>query len=218
MHLFYTPTIEPHYTEFMLTEDESKHAVRVLRLTAGDDIYLIDGVGGWYTARILDPHPKRTTLSILQVKQGYEKPAYYLHVAVAPTKNIDRMEWFLEKATEIGIDEITPIICDHSERRTLKIDRLDKRITAAMKQSLKAYHPRLNEATTFKDFMTREFVDAQKFIAHCVEDKKVYLKDELARTATCVILIGPEGDFSRTEIELAIENDYHPMSLGDARL
>src|SRR5690606_14717096 len=179
MHLFYTPTIEPHYTEFILTEDESKHAIRVLRLTAGDEIYLVDGVGGWYTAKILDPHPKRTTLSILQVDLDYEKPAYYLHVAIAPTKNMDRMEWLLEKATEVGIQEITPIISDHSERKDVKLERLNKVVVSAMKQSLKAYLPKINPATSLRQFL--EQIKSEEYttktIAHCSAGQKQYLAD-----------------------------------------
>lgn len=217
MHLFYIPDLSSTAEVLVLPEEESKHCCKVLRLAIDDNIVLVDGRGGWYTAKILDSHPKRTQVKISNVLHDFHKRNHYLHIAIAPTKNIDRMEWFLEKATEMGIDEITPIICDHSERRTLKIDRLNKRITAAMKQSLKAYHPILNEATAFKGFMTRVF-DGQKFIAHCVEGEKVYLKEELRRESSCIILIGPEGDFSSTEIDLAIENGYHPMSLGEARL
>jgi|SRR5690606_16884932 len=220
MHLFYTPTIEPHYTEFMLTEDESKHAVRVLRLKAGDDIYLIDGAGGWYAARILDPHPKRTTLSIRQVKQGYGKPAYYLHVAVAPTKNIDRMEWFLEKATEIGVQEITPIISDRSERKEVKLERLNKVIVSAMKQSLKAYLPKINPSISLSQFF--EQIKSEEYttttIAHCAEGQKQYLADICSPEGKYLILIGPEGDFSEAEIGQALALGYQPVSLGNSRL
>ncbi|PRD47867.1 16S rRNA (uracil(1498)-N(3))-methyltransferase [Sphingobacterium haloxyli] len=220
MHLFYTPTIEPHHTEFMLSEDESKHAVRVLRLTAGDEIYLIDGVGGWYTAKILDPHPKRTTLSILHVAQAYEKPAYYLHVAIAPTKNIDRLEWFLEKATEIGIQEITPIISAHSERKEVKIERLNKVVISAMKQSLKAYLPKINPAISLSQFFQRITTEeyTTKAVAHCADGEKQYLADICSQAGKYLILIGPEGDFSETEIEQALSLGYQPVSLGNSRL
>ncbi|TYR35573.1 16S rRNA (uracil(1498)-N(3))-methyltransferase [Sphingobacterium phlebotomi] len=220
MHLFYTPTIEPHYREFMLSEDESKHAVRVLRLTAGDEIYLIDGVGGWYKAKILDPHPKRTTLSILRVEQDYEKPAYYLHVAVAPTKNMDRMEWFLEKATEIGIQEITPIVSTHSERKEVKIERLNKVVVSAMKQSLKAYLPKINPVTSLPQFF--EQIKAEEYtakaIAHCAAGEKQYLTDTCLPAGKYIILIGPEGDFSESEITQALSLGYQPISLGNSRL
>lgn len=220
MHLFYTPTLEPHYTEFMLSEDESKHAVRVLRLAAGDEIYLIDGIGGWYTAKILDPHPKRTTLSILHVEQDYEKPAYYLHMAVAPTKNMDRMEWFLEKATEIGIQEITPIVSTHSERKEVKIERFNKVVVSAMKQSLKAYLPKINPAISLPQFFGQIKAEeyTTKAIAHCAEGEKQYLADICSSAGKYLILIGPEGDFSENEIAQAQSLGYQPVSLGNSRL
>ena len=220
MHLFYTPTIEPHYREFILSEDESKHAIRVLRLGAGDEIYLIDGVGGWYTANILDAHPKRTTLSIRHVEQGYKKPTYYLHVAIAPTKNMDRMEWFLEKATEIGIQEITPIISDHSERKDVKLERLNKVVVSAMKQSLKAYLPKINPAVSLRQFfeqIKREEYTTQT-IAHCAEGQKQYLADICSPAGKYLVLIGPEGDFSENEIAQALSLGYQPVSLGNSRL
>ncbi|RZF59331.1 16S rRNA (uracil(1498)-N(3))-methyltransferase [Sphingobacterium corticibacterium] len=220
MHLFYTPTIEPHYTEFMLTEDESKHAIRVLRLTAGDEIYLVDGVGGWYTAKILDPHPKRTTLSILHVEQDYEKPAYYLHVAVAPTKNMDRMEWFLEKATEVGIQEITPIVSSHSERKEVKNERLHKVVIPAMKQSLKAYLPKVNPAVSLQQFFDQIKSEEYKTkaIAHCADGERQYLANICSPGEKYLILIGPEGDFSENEIAQALSLGYQPVSLGNSRL
>src|SRR5690606_21777643 len=220
MHLFYTPTIEPHYREFILSEDESKHAIRVLRLAAGDTIYLVDGIGGWYTAKILDPHPKRTTLSILQVEQDYEKPAYYLHVAVAPTKNMDRMEWFLEKATEIGIQEITPIVSTHSERKEVKTERLHKVVVPAMKQSLKAYLPKVNPAISLQQFFDRVQSEeyTTKAIAHCADGEKQYLANVCTPKGKYLILIGPEGDFSENEIAQALSLGYQPVSLGNSRL
>src|SRR5690606_6753843 len=160
MHLLYTPTIEPHYKEFMLTEEESKHAIRVLRLTADDEIYLINGVGVWYRAQIPDPNPKRTTISISAVAQQYRKSPYEQHVAVAPTKNMERLEWFLEKATEIGIQEITPIISAHSERKEVKTERLQKVAIAAMKQSLKAYLPKINPAISLQQFLEQQKMEA----------------------------------------------------------
>lgn len=220
MHLFYTPTIEPHYREFILSEDESKHAIRVLRLGAGDEIYLIDGVGGWYTANILDAHPKRTTLSIRHIEQGYKKPTYYLHVAIAPTKNMDRMEWFLEKATEIGIQEITPVISDHSERKDVKLERLNKVVVSAMKQSLKAYLPKINPAVSLRQFfeqIKREEYTTQT-IAHCAEGQKQYLADICSPAGKYLVLIGPEGDFSENEIAQALSLGYQPVSFGNSRL
>src|ERR1700755_3126050 len=145
MQLFYTPDIEPSHPQYFLSEEESKHAIRVLRLVVGDEVQLIDGRGGFYTAEIKDPHPKRTILQIISVTQGFNKRNHYLHIAIAPTKNIEPLEWFLEKATEIGIDEISLIICQRSERKEAKTDRLNKIITSAIKKSIKAYPPGLNE-------------------------------------------------------------------------
>lgn len=217
MHLFYTPEIQLKDETFILSEDESKHCIKVLRLQLGDQIVLINGVGGWFEAEIIDAHPKRTLVKILSLIPNFNQRNHYLHIAIAPTKNIERMEWFLEKATEIGIDEITPILCAHSERKDLKLERLSKRITAAMKQSLKAYHPKLNALTSFGDFVQN--VDStQKFIAHCAGGEKAYLKDVLQTPSSCTILIGPEGDFSPKEIQSAIQHEFIPISLGEARL
>ena len=220
MHLFYTPSIEPHHKEFLLTEEESKHAIRVLRLQAGDKVSLVDGIGGWYDAEILDPHPKRTTLTIQNVQQQYEKPAYNLHVAVAPTKNIDRFEWFLEKATEVGIQEITPIISAHSERKEVKLDRLNKVVVAAMKQSLKAYLPKINPAISLQQFFEQAAArpDVTKAMAHCADGQKQYIQDICQPQGNYLVLIGPEGDFSESEIEQALALGYHPVSLGNSRL
>lgn len=217
MHLFYTPHIETNPEAYLLSEEESKHCIRVLRLQAGDEVILIDGKGGWYTGEIIDPHPKRTSVKILSIQHNFNQRNHYLHIAIAPTKNIERMEWFLEKATEMGIDEITPILCAHSERKDLKTERLSKRITAAMKQSLKAYHPQLNEMTPFNDFIQRADL-GQKFMAHCMDNEKIELSSVINRRATSTILIGPEGDFSPKELEKAIQNDFIPISLGEARL
>jgi 16S rRNA (uracil1498-N3)-methyltransferase len=217
MHLFYTPDIEPSHPQYFLNEEESKHAVRVLRLELGAEVQLIDGRGGLYTAEIKDAHPKRTILQITNVIAEYSKRNHYLHIAIAPTKNLDRLEWFLEKATEIGIDEISLIICQRSERKEAKTERLDKIITAAIKQSLKAYHPVLNEVIAFSKFISQTF-DGQKFIAHCEDSEKINLKNELQKQGRCLVLIGPEGDFSPAEINAALDNGYKALTLGDSRL
>lgn len=219
MHLFYTSEIQPQHENFILSEEESKHAIRVLRLIAGDVVYLIDGIGGWYKAEIIDPHPKRTVLSILSVEQDYQPLPYDLHIAIAPTKSIDRIEWFLEKATEIGISEVTPIIADHSERKEVKVDRLNKVVISAMKQSLKAYLPRVNPAISMANFLKQQAeVDAVKCIAHCAEGEKQYLNTLTKAGEKCVVLIGPEGDFSEKEIQDALGSGFHPVSLGESRL
>lgn len=219
MHLFYTSEIQPQHENFILSEEESKHAIRVLRLIAGDVVYLIDGIGGWYKAEIIDPHPKRTVLSILSVEQDYHPLPYDLHIAIAPTKSIDRIEWFLEKATEIGISEVTPIIADHSERKEVKVDRLNKVVISAMKQSLKAYLPRVNPAISMANFIKQQAeVDAVKCIAHCAEGEKQYLNTLTKAGEKCVVLIGPEGDFSEKEIQDALGSGFHAVSLGESRL
>lgn len=217
MHLFYTPGIQPQHEAFILSEEESKHAVRVLRLAAGQQLRLVDGNGGYYSAVITDAHPKRTVLEILAVSTAYGKRPYHLHIAIAPTKNIDRVEWFVEKATEMGVDEITPIICDHSERKDVKSERLYKVAIAAMKQSQGAYLPKIHPATRFADFLGGNLT-GQRFIAHCVDGEKPYLIDAMQPGGSAVILIGPEGDFSATEIQRAIEADYRDVTLGNTRL
>ena len=217
MHLFYTPDITPTQSHYQLSEEESKHCIRVLRLGAGDAVQLIDGRGGLYEAAITDPHPKRTLLQIIKVVQQYQQRNHYLHIAVAPTKNIERLEWFLEKATEIGIDEISLLICQRSERKDAKADRLNKIITAAMKQSLKAYHPVLNEPVAFAKFIAQPF-SGQQFIAHCEPGEKTSLRSELEIGGKYLIMIGPEGDFSPQEINEAMQNNFKPITLGDSRL
>src|ERR1700761_6126873 len=217
MQLFYTPDIDAASTTYQLNEEESKHCVRVLRLQTGDKIQLIDGKGNFYTAAITDPHPKRTSLQIISVQQDFHKRNHYLHIAIAPTKNIERTEWFLEKATEIGIDEISLIICQRSERKEAKTERLNKVITSAIKQSIKAYHPVLNEVVSFSNFISKPF-DGQKFIAHCEPGEKFGLKNEVKPFGKYLILIGPEGDFAPKEIGDAIKNDFKAITLGESRL
>lgn len=218
MHLFYTPDINPSDTIYVLSEEESKHSVRVLRLQPQDNIQLIDGKGNYFEAEITDAHPKRTQLRVLSVQSEYGKRNHYLHMAVAPTKNIERLEWFLEKATEIGIDEISLLICQRSERREAKTDRLNKIITSAIKQSVKAYHPQLNEPLLFSKFISRPF-EGQKFIAHCLPgEDKLTLQQQANPHNRYLILIGPEGDFTEAEINEALQNGYKPITLGNSRL
>ncbi|MEZ2337445.1 16S rRNA (uracil(1498)-N(3))-methyltransferase [Mucilaginibacter sp. RCC_168] len=217
MHLFYTPDIAPSHPQYFLSEEESKHAIRVLRLEVGSEVQLIDGRGGFYNAVIQDAHPKRTILSVTSVTTDFNKRNHYLHLAVAPTKNIERLEWFLEKATEIGIDEISLFISQRSERKEAKVDRLNKIITAAIKQSLKAYHPLLNEPVKLNELLTRPF-SGQKFIAHCEPGEKLTLRNELQLQGRYLVLIGPEGDFTPAEIESALQNGFKPITLGESRL
>jgi len=217
MQLFYTPDIDPSHPQYFLNEEESKHAIRVMRLEKGGEVQLIDGKGGLYAASILDAHPKRTILQINSVTAAFNKRNHYLHIAIAPTKNIERTEWFLEKATEIGIDEISLIICQRSERKEVKVERLNKIITSAIKQSIKAYHPVLNEPVTFNQLLAKPFT-GQKFIAHCDKGDKANLKNELITNGNYLILIGPEGDFTPTEISDALKNDFKAITLGESRL
>ncbi|WP_145857470.1 16S rRNA (uracil(1498)-N(3))-methyltransferase [Pedobacter suwonensis] len=216
MHIFYTPDITQN--SYTLNEEESKHCVRVLRLTIGDVVNLVDGKGGFYTAEIASDNPKKVSLSVLKVETEFHKRNHYLHIAVAPTKNIDRIEWFLEKATELGIDEITPVITDRSERRVVKEDRLNKVITSAVKQSIKAYHPKLNDAISFEAFL-REPFDGNRLIAHCIDKgEKQYISKLVAPHQKYLILIGPEGDFTPNEVDLALNKGFKALTLGDNRL
>ncbi|NII84846.1 MULTISPECIES: 16S rRNA (uracil(1498)-N(3))-methyltransferase [unclassified Pedobacter] len=216
MHIFYTPDITQN--TYTLNEEESKHCVRVLRLTIGSIVNLVDGKGGFYTAEITTDNPKKVSLSILKVETEFHKRNHYLHIAVAPTKNIDRIEWFLEKATELGIDEVTPIITDRSERRVVKEDRLNKVITSAVKQSIKAYHPKLNDAISFDAFLKEPF-DGDKLIAHCIDNgEKQYISKLVVPHQKYLVLIGPEGDFTPDEVNLALNKGFKALTLGDNRL
>ncbi|MBC34485.1 MAG: 16S rRNA (uracil(1498)-N(3))-methyltransferase [Bacteroidetes bacterium] len=214
MQLFYCPDIQG--ATYTLNEEESKHCVRVLRMGNGDQFHITDGKGGLFTVEIIDEHPKRCSVQVINSEIEYQKRSTYLHLAVAPTKNISRYEWFLEKATEIGIDEITPIICEHSERKEVKIKRLIKVVVAAIKQSLKAYIPKLNETIKFKDLISTDF-DGDKYIAYC-EGEPQLLKNAYKSGKNALILIGPEGDFSPEEVDLAIKNGFQTISLGQSRL
>ncbi|MDQ3192666.1 MAG: 16S rRNA (uracil(1498)-N(3))-methyltransferase [Bacteroidota bacterium] len=217
MHLFYTPDISSD--SYILPEEESKHGIKVLRLKNGDHVELIDGRGGWYTAEITDAHPKRTVVKVLEKKEEYEKRSYKLHIAIAPTKNTVRTEWFLEKATEIGIDTISFISCQNSERAGVKTDRLNKIVTSAVKQSLKAYHPSLNELVSFNQLLKEiESFKGQKFIAHCREAEKKHLCNLCKPKGEVLILIGPEGDFTKEEIKMAMQAGFEQISLGNSRL
>ncbi|TZF86355.1 16S rRNA (uracil(1498)-N(3))-methyltransferase (plasmid) [Pedobacter sp. BS3] len=216
MHIFYTPDIVPD-AAYELNEEESKHCVRVLRLQQGDEIVLVDGKGGFFNAVIENIHPRKVSVAIVHSRYDYGKRNHYLHIAIAPTKNIERIEWFLEKATEIGVDEVSFIICDRSERKDIKLERLNKIITAAVKQSIKAYHPRLNEAVKYKTFLQQKPA-GQKFIAHCIDAQKSYVKDLMNLNGTYTVLIGPEGDFTPAEVDAALQAGYQPVTLGESRL
>ncbi len=216
MQLFYNPDINAASETFSFDKEESKHIVKVLRKSEGDILHVTNGLGNLFHTEIILASDKKCTVKINQTET--QKPTdFYLHLAVAPTKMNDRFEWFLEKATEIGIHEITPIICEHSERKVIKTERFDKIIQSAMKQSLQYFLPKLNEPMSFKEFINKNH-DGTLFIAHCEETDKKLLKEAIVAKEKYTILIGPEGDFSEKEIETALQNNYIPVSLGNTRL
>lgn len=215
MNIFYCPEILNGQTT--LDKEESGHAVRVLRMKEGDDLIIVDGKGGFYKAKIINANPNQCGFEIIEKKENYGKRNFYLHIAIAPTKNFDRTEWFLEKATEIGIDEITFLNCEKSERRVVKPERAEKIVVSAMKQSVKAFLPRVNEMVDFKKFIKSKSAEA-KFIAHCRDGEKQNLKDYISNRMNILILIGAEGDFSEAEVKLATENGFASVSLGASRL
>ena len=194
MYLFYTPDIDNSH---FLSEEESGHCVRVLRYDRGDEILLTDGRGTTYHARIVNPHPRHCEFEIISQEKQEKTHNIYLHIAIAPTKNIERLEWMVEKCTEIGVDEITPLLCRFSERKNLRNDRLEKIVLSAAKQSLTPYLPKLNPLTDFATLMQQYGGnnDIDKYIAHCYKDEKRELKDALRKGRDILILIGPEGDF-----------------------
>jgi len=216
MQLFYNPSLDNSVKQFVFPPDESKHIVRVLRKSEGDVLQITNGKGYLFEAEILVADQKKCKAQIISEKKAIPK-RYSLHMAVAPTKMNDRYEWFLEKATEIGVDEITPIICDHSERKVIKLERMERVLQSAMKQSLQTVLPKLNPAVSYKDFMASEYTGL-KFIAHCDKGEKMELKRRVIADMDLTILIGPEGDFSKNEIDMAKEKGFMPISLGNNRL
>ena len=216
MQLFYNTDISEKSNTFSFPKDESRHIIKVLRKKTGDTLHITNGKGYLFTAEITIADQKNCVVNI--INSVFKKPTdYQLHLAVAPTKMNDRYEWFLEKATEIGITSITPIYCDHSERKKVKTDRFEKILQSAMKQSLHLYLPILNEPISFKDYINQDF-SGDLFIAHCEETDKKSLKNEIKPNTETTILIGPEGDFSVNEIETAIKNKFIPVTLGNTRL
>jgi len=216
MQLFYNPTITENTEGFVFDKEESKHIVKVMRKKQGDILFVTNGLGFLFKTEIIIAMDTKCSVKIVSSEKS-QPLQYNLHLAVAPTKMNDRYEWFLEKATEMGISEITPVICDHSERKFIKTDRFDKIIQSAMKQSLQYYLPKLNEPISFKDFIKIKN-DGLNLIAHCEETEKKSLKDILKPSEDITILIGPEGDFSDKEIKMALENNYIAVSLGNTRL
>ncbi len=217
MRLFIVKNIEDSTITF--NEDESKHIVRVLRMNIGDSLHVTNGKGTLCEARIIQLSNKKCIVEITSTIENFEKRNYYLHLAVCPTKSNDRFEWFLEKATEIGVDEITILIGENSERKKFNTDRFQKIIHAAVKQSLKAYIPKLNEPIKVKDFMTTHTFEGTKMIAHCnTSFERKNIKTILEKNTPILIMIGPEGDFSSTEIELALTHNFKGISLSNSRL
>lgn len=213
-HTFYAPDLTlPTYT---LPEDESKHAVRVLRLSPGDAVELVNGQGSIFQAEVEVADAKRCSLRILH-EQQVPRRAYQVHLAVAPTKNLDRMEWLVEKATEMGVDKITFLRCARSERRELKLERLQKIAVSALKQSGQAWLPELTELTDFSQFLPTVAAETT-FIAHLAEGDRTPLSHVAAQGTECCILIGPEGDFNPQEIEAAFARGIRPVTLGASRL
>lgn len=216
MQLFYNPDLNPQTESFAFDREESRHIVKVLRKKDSDILHVTDGNGHLFTTQITLASDNKCTVKIVSYEKK-EPSKIQLHLAVAPTKMNDRYEWFLEKATEIGIAQITPIICDHSERKQINVDRMEKILVSAMKQSNQYYLPKLNPPIALKDFLKIKS-DGQRFIAHCEETQKQSLKTVMQPNVNVTILIGPEGDFSDKEIALALENQYIPVMLGETRL
>lgn len=213
MRVFYDSNISNKVNDFTLSEEESKHIIKVLRLKVGDKIMLLNGVGGQFECEIEDAHPKKTKVKIVNSTIS-EKPSCGIHIAVGPTKQSDRIEWFVEKATEIGVTEITLIESKNSERSKVKVDRLLKKAISAMKQSQRTFLPVINELTSLKTFIDKH---PKGLIAHC-EDQKKQTISGVIEDNNCPILIGPEGDFTVEEIEMVLKSGYKAVSLGDNRL
>ena len=216
MQIFYAPEIIGN--NYTLDENESRHCVKVLRMTSGAPIKLIDGKGNLYEGVISEPNPKRCLITINKIFQNFEKRDYGLHIAISPLKNPERFEWFVEKSVEIGVDTITPLICHQTEKQSVKSERIKKIIISAMKQSLKAVDTILNPPRSFGEFIS-EYSDSVKMIAHCMESNdRISIGQACKKGDNATILIGPEGDFTEEEVALAIKNNFIPVHLGKSRL
>lgn len=215
MPVFYLP--DAVAGTIILSEEESKHAVRVLRLDVGDKVLITNGQGLFFEARLFEAHPKKAVLQLEQGYPGSDHWGFRLHLALAPTKNMDRMEWFVEKATEMGVDEISFFVSQHSERRSVNMERLEKIAVSAMKQSLKSRMPLLHPPVPFDELIAKPF-SGDGFIAW-IDDEVTHHLARLYRAGSdSLVLIGPEGDFSRDEVERALKAGFVPVSLGKARL
>lgn len=216
MQLFYNPSLDNSFKQFFFSPEESKHIVKVLRKKEGDFLSITNGRGYLFEAKVLEANPKKCKAQIVSEEKTIQG-LHTLHIAIAPTKMNDRFEWFLEKATEIGINEITPILCEHSERKVIKSERLEKVLQSAMKQSLQTYLPKLNPMVTFGEFVQSARAEL-KFVAHCHKGEKLELKRRVQADKNVIILIGPEGDFSKEEVDMATEHGFWSISLGRNRL
>lgn len=216
MQLFYSSDINIHSNSFTFDKEESKHIVKVLRKKEGDILHITNGNGQLFTGEISLASEKSCQITIVEKKSISNTP-WNIHLAVAPTKMNERFEWFLEKATEIGIHEITPIICERSERKIIKPERMEKIILSAMKQSNQLFLPKLNPAVSFNDFIASH-KNEHLYIAHCEEEQKQQLSEIILPKKRYTLLIGPEGDFSASEIKKALERNYIPVALGNTRL
>lgn len=216
MQLFYNPDLDQSASHFTFPEDESKHIIKVLRKKADDILHITNGKGQTFEAKIIEANPKKCKVHLLSSDKKHLR-MHWFHLVVAPPKSNDRFEWFLEKATEIGVNEITPIICERSERKSVKHERSEKIVQSAMKQSLRAFLPQLNKAISFEAYLKKE-KKGLLFIAHCADTEKVDLKRRVAPDHDITVLIGPEGDFSENEIKSAQDKGFVAVSLGEARL
>ena len=220
LHIFYAPEIEATHE---LPADEAAHAVRVLRMKEGDDLMATDGRGNLYDCTITLASNKHCRVNINSVDTPAPLWHGNIHLAVAPTKNMDRTEWLAEKATEIGMNQLSFLLCDNSERKVIKTERVEKIVVSATKQSHKATKPEVEEMIPFKKFISQDF-KGQKFIAHCYDDipgtnnEKPFLGDVLSATDDALVMIGPEGDFSISEVQQAIAAGFTPIHLGRSRL
>ena len=217
MQLFYHPDITTESKEIIFSKEESRHISKVLRKKPGDKLNITNGFGLIFSAELTLVEPKHAIARIANFIEEATLP-YHLHLAVAPTKLNDRFEWFLEKATEIGITEITPLICDHSERKVIKAERYVRILQSAMKQSLKAWMPKFNPTVSFNDFIRQDHKEDIKCIAHCEDSDKSSLKHTISPGESVILLIGPEGDFSSSEIEQAVISGFKEVHLGKSRL
>jgi len=215
MNLFYAPDLSPDSKNYTFDKDESRHIAKSLRKKNGDILYLTNGLGDWFEAKIITADPKHTQINILSVTKKNQRP-YRIHIAMAPTKSNERFECFLEKAVEIGIDEITPILTRYSERKKINLTRYNKILVSAMKQSLQAYKPQLNDLIQFDEFLKQSFDNTQKFMAYCQSDDALF--KSIIPQQNILILIGPEGGFSEDEIQKALDKGFKTIRISPNRL